>query len=85
VEALYITPADDPYSIVVDYVVSEQIAGTKVTDWEKRGYKAYFEAALKDGRPEYEIILWGYKTREAAQKAASELRSKYGVKEYLLR
>ena len=85
VEALYITPADDPYSIVVDYVVSEQIAGTKVTDWEKRGYKAYFEAALNDGRPEYEIILWGYKTREAAQKAASELRSKYGVKEYLLR
>lgn len=84
VEASFILPSDQPYTIQVEQVVSEQLAAKSVKKWEERGYKAYFEPAVVKHQPRYDVILWGYSTKDDA-KSAAKLLKKYGVTEYMVR
>ncbi len=81
VEASYLLPEDQPYTIMVERVASEELAIERVDAWTAKGFKAYFEPAVQDRKPVYDIILWGYRTKKDAEQAARSL-SKHGVKSY---
>lgn len=84
VEATFLLPDNLPYTIAVERVVSEELAASKVEAWEAKGYKAYFEPAVSGRKPVYDIILWGYRTKDDAQNAGKGL-AKHGVRDYVIR
>lgn len=83
VEASYASANDEPYSILVERLASELLAAGAVDRWNERGYKAYFEPAVVDRKPVYDVVLWGYRTKVDAEKAGKGLK-KFGVKEYIV-
>ncbi len=74
VEARFLVADDQPYTITVDQVATEEQAGKLADTWEQRGYKAYFEPAVINRSPVYRIKLWGYSTIAEAQKDAAGMR-----------
>jgi hypothetical protein len=73
VEATYLLPEDKPYTIVVERVLTEEQAIERVDTWTAKGYKTYFEPAVQNRKPVYDIVLWGYSSREEAEKAGKGL------------
>ncbi|HLP29324.1 MAG TPA: SPOR domain-containing protein [Candidatus Didemnitutus sp.] len=74
VEARFLVADDQPYTITVDQVATEEQAGKLADTWEQRGYKAYFEPAVINRSPVYRVKLWGYSTLADAQKDAAGMR-----------
>lgn len=74
VEARYLVADDQPFTITVDQVATEEQAGKLADTWEQRGYKAYFEPAVINRSPVYRVKLWGYRTVAEAQKDAAGMR-----------
>ncbi|MBK6418654.1 MAG: SPOR domain-containing protein [Ignavibacteria bacterium] len=74
VEARYLVADDQPFTITVDQVATEEQAGKLADIWEQRGYKAYFEPAVINRSPVYRVKLWGYRTVAEAQKEAAGMR-----------
>ena len=68
VEARFLIADDEPYTITIDQVASEEQAGKVADVWEQRGFKAYFEPVVEDRSPVYRIKLWGYRSKAEAQK-----------------
>lgn len=74
VEARTLIADDQPYTITVDQVATEEQAGKLADTWKQRGYKAYFEPVVVNRSPTYRIKLWGYRTIAEAQKDANGAR-----------
>jgi len=83
VEARTLTADDQPYTITVDQVATEEQAGKASDTWEQRGFKAYFEPVVVNRAPTYRIRLWGYRTVAEAQKDVTSIR-KYKPKSTII-
>jgi hypothetical protein len=70
----------EPFTVIVEQVISEELASKSVDLWESRGYKAYFEPVVVNRAPLYRVKLWGYATRAAGEAARDEIKKKYGTK-----
>lgn len=77
VEIRWIHPDDLPFEIITSSHPSETAAQSTVNIWKSRGYKAYYERYLKNNSPYYRVKLWGYASKEEAQKVISNLKKKY--------
>ncbi len=77
VQIRWLLPSVLPYTIVVDTVVSEEIAEKRVEDWEKNGFKAYYSRLFDNGILKYKIVLWGYPDIQRAEKDAKIISRKY--------
>jgi len=70
----------EPYTVIVEQVISEELAAKSADLWESRGYKAYFEPVIVNRSPVYRVKLWGYATKDEATKVKEFAKKKYGVK-----
>jgi len=78
VEIRWINPEKLPYEIIVaENYSSEKIASEKVQMWEQRAFKAYYERMLKNNMPYYRVKLWGFASKEEADKVLKNLKKKY--------
>ncbi len=77
VELRWLDPALLPYELIAGYTYSEHEAITLLNQWEQRGYRAYIEDVLIEGRAGLRIKLWGYPSREDAVAAAHEIARRY--------
>lgn len=80
VEMHWLTADQEPFTIVVEQVVSEELAAKSVDLWEARGYKAYFEPVVVNRAPVYRVKLWGFATQQQAAAATAEIKKKYNAK-----
>ena len=53
------------------------LAQQKVNEWQKNGYRAYFERYLVNNRPSYKVKLWGFESKDQAAKEAKKLQTAY--------
>lgn len=83
VEARFLVADDEPYTITLDQVATEEQAGKLADVWEQRGYKAYFEAGVANRIPVYRVKLWGYRSIADAQKEVASLK-KYKPKSTII-
>jgi len=79
VEAYFLMASDLPYTITVGQYATESQAEEAVATWQDRGFKAYFDPVVVKREPAYQVKLWGYGTREDAEKDASRVKRKYHV------
>lgn len=77
VELRWLDPALLPYELIAGYTYSEHEAIALLNQWEQRGYRAYIEDVLIQGRAGLRIKLWGYPSREDAVAAAHEITRRY--------
>lgn len=80
VELRWLDPSVQPYEIVTEYVYTESDAIKYTEQWEKRGYKAYYERVLVSGNSAFRVKLWGYATEESALSEARTIEKKYSTK-----
>lgn len=79
VEVRWLRPEQLPYEIIAQEAVSEETALSFVTDWENKGYRAYYERSLRNREPVYIVNIWGWKSEEEAVKTAAELMKLYKI------
>lgn len=77
VEIRWIVPEQLPYEILAESFPSEELALKKVEEWEKLGYKAYYDRYLKHNNPHYRVRIWGYATIDEANQISSKLKKQY--------
>lgn len=77
VEAYYLRDADLPYTVLVGQYDAEELALQWVETWSGRGYRAYMEPILDGRKPAYQVRLWGFSTRQAAETVAQLATKKY--------
>jgi hypothetical protein len=80
VELRWLDPALVPYEILAQIVSSEEDAMRLETEWNARGYDAYYEAFLINRIPVYRLKLWGFPTLQSAEKVKNELQQKYNIR-----
>lgn len=80
VEVRWLDPSILPYEIIVEYTETENDALSRITYWENKGYRAYFDRYLQNNQPVYRVKLWGYPTIAEAEKAVEQLENKYKQK-----
>ncbi|NQW30551.1 MAG: SPOR domain-containing protein [Ignavibacteria bacterium] len=79
VEARYLDEIDEPYTIVVEQVASEELAIRAVDTWEQRGYKSYFEPIVIKLTPAYRVKIWGYSSSVEAEKVSKDVKKRYSA------
>lgn len=79
VEARYLDAIEEPFTIVVDQVASEELAIRAVDTWEQRGFQSYFEPIVIKRSPAYRIKLWGFSTNAEATKVAKDVKKRYSA------
>lgn len=80
VELRWLDPESMPYELITETFESEYLALQNVENWEKKGYKSYYERYLKNNIPIYRVKLWGFKTIEEAQKTKTNLEKRFPLK-----
>ena len=81
VDIRWLLPDNMPFELSLESEKSEQLALKKVAQWEKRGFKSYFDRIINaSGEPTYKIKLWGYKTIAQAEEEAEKIFKKYKTK-----
>lgn len=79
VEMRWLDADDEPYTIMVEQVASEDMAEKAVAQWEARGYKAYFEPIATQKGPAYRVKLWGFVSYEQAVNTSRDVARRYKV------
>ncbi len=79
VEVKWIVPEQLPFEILAEVCPSEAQALTKVEQWEKLGYKSYYERFLKNNSSAYRVKIWGFATLDEAETLATKLQVKYKI------
>lgn len=77
VEVQWVKPGDMTYEIIAQEYWTEEEAQQKVNEWQKNGYRAYFERYLVNNRPSYKVKLWGFESKDQAAKEAKKLQTAY--------
>ncbi len=80
VELRWLDASVQPFEIVAEYVYAETEAIKYTEQWEKRGYKAYYERVYMNSNSGYRVKLWGYATEDAANSEAKTIEKKYATK-----
>ncbi len=80
VEVRWLDPSILPYELVAEYCYTENEAMKYTEQWEKRGYRAYYERVLVKGMPACRVKLWGYATEVKANEDAAAIKKKYSQK-----
>jgi outer membrane protein OmpA-like peptidoglycan-associated protein len=78
VEVRWLVLENYPYEIISDKLISpsETIALEQIEALEAKGYKAYYQGIIKNERPAYRIIIWGYQTADEANIALKDINKK---------
>ncbi len=79
VELRWIDPSLLPFELVAEYSYTENEILKYCEQWEKRGFKTYYERVLVKGLPAFRVKLWGYATEEKAKAEAESVKQKYKV------
>lgn len=79
VEVRWLDPTLLPFEILAQTVYTEQEAERLISEWEKRGQKAYYELIMSKQTPAFRIKLWGYATYDTALTAKTDLQRKYKI------
>lgn len=77
VEVRWLLPEEKPYEIIAGIVETELKAILEVEKYENSGYQAYYQRIIKNQRPAYRILIWGYQTEAQAQKASQTLKQTF--------
>ncbi len=80
VEVRCLLPEEKPYEIIAGVVETEMKATLEVKNYEDYGYQSYYQRIIKNQRPAYRILIWGYETEAQAQKAVQTLRQTFNKK-----
>jgi len=77
-EVRWMVAEDYPFEIISDKLIvqSEEMAMQEIESLENKGYKAYYQRIIKNERPAYRIIIWGYKTEKEVNTALKEINNK---------
>ncbi len=73
VELRWLDPALLPFEILAQSAESETVALEKVEEWEREGYKSYYERVVSGGDVSYRVKLWGYATEADAGAALEKI------------
>ena len=84
VEIRWLLPEEMPFEIIADYKFTENEAQLNVEDWEHKGYKAYYQRIMRNNRPAYRTLIWGYSEELAAENEAKKLSRQY-KRQFVLR
>ncbi len=79
VEFKWIDPTSLPYEILAQITNSEYSAIKFTEEWEKQGFRSYFERMESMNEPLYKVKLWGFPTKEEAEKTIQKLNRKYSL------
>lgn len=79
VEMRWLDADDEPHTIMVEQVASEDMAEKAVGQWESRGYKAYFEPIATQKGPAYRVKLWGFVSYDQAVNTSRDVARRYKV------
>ncbi len=80
VEVRWIDPSLLPFELIAEYCYTENDALKFCEQWEKRGYKTYYERVRVSGTPAFRVKLWGYDTEVKANTEAQAIEKKYHQK-----
>ncbi|MBL7999097.1 MAG: OmpA family protein [Candidatus Kapabacteria bacterium] len=80
VEVRWLDPSIQPYEVIAEYTSTESDAIKYSEQWEKRGFKSYYERVYVNGGSAFRVKLWGYATEDAANADAKLIERKYSVK-----
>lgn len=79
VEFKWIDPSKLPYEIIAQKTNSEYSAIKFTEEWEKQGLRSYFERVESSNEPMYIVKLWGFPTKEEAEKTINKLKQKFSL------
>ncbi|MCX7737266.1 MAG: OmpA family protein [Candidatus Kapabacteria bacterium] len=79
VEFKWIEPSALPYEIIAQTTNSEYSAIKLTEEWEKQGFRSYFERTESMNEPIYKIKLWGFPSKEEAEKVIKKLNQKFSL------
>ncbi len=78
VEMKWLDPAYEPFELSAQIAESESEAMKYVNEWEKAGYRAYYDRLInKDQDPKYKVKIWGFSTQREAENVQKVLSFKY--------
>ncbi len=78
VEMKWLDPAYEPYELSAQIAESEAEAMKYVNEWEKAGYRAYYDRLInKDQDPKYKVKIWGFSTQNEAENTKKVLSFKF--------
>lgn len=77
VEVRWIKPGDLPYEIIAQEYWTEDEAQQQANDWQRKGFRAYYERYLVNNRPAYKVKLWGFESKDHALSEAKKLKDTY--------
>ncbi len=83
-EVRWLDPELLPYEILAQIVVSESDALTKVTNWEKLGFRAYYQRYIINNEIKYQVKIWGYATEKEVQNEIKKLQDRFPDINFLL-
>ena len=83
-EMRWLDPELLPYEILAQIVASESDALTKVTNWEKLGFRAYYQRYIINNEIKYQVKIWGFATEKEAQNEIKKLQDRFPDINFLL-
>ena len=85
VEMKWLDPAYQPYELSAQIAESESEALKFVNEWEKAGYRAYYERLInREQDPKYKVKIWGFSTQQEAANTQKILSFKYQNIDFVL-
>jgi len=78
VEIRWLDPSLLPFEIIAQTAVSETEANKFVDEWEKLGYRSYYQRVVQRGQDVvYQVKIWGFATESEAMNAIRILSFKF--------
>lgn len=77
VEVRWIKPGDLPYEIIAQEYWTEDEAQMQANEWQRKGFRAYYERYLINNRQAYKVKLWGFESKDQALSEAKKLKATY--------
>lgn len=76
-ELRWLDPEFLPFEIIAQSAVSENDALSKVENWEKLGFRSYYQRYIINNDVRYRIKLWGYSTEQEVQDEIKKLQGRF--------
>ena len=85
VEVRWLDVENYPYEITSEKLVvqSEEVAMEQIESLENKGYRAYYQRIIKNNRPAYRVIIWGFQTEKEANNILKEINNKLKLQCYV--
>lgn len=76
-EIRWLDPELLPFEIVAQTAISESDALSKVENWEKLGFRSYYQRYIINNDVQYKVKIWGYSTEKDAQNEIKKLQERF--------